>query len=219
MDDFAYKHITDTFFGKSKSAKKSRVKKKKRKKRNFLIFFICFGIILSAFTILGLCAKDYSDRYCIKPEKTVVSENVLRGGKINYSMISKVYFEGDAKEQSDFLDFSAKLVNYGNSGHAALIIIFKKPIDLSQKFLTFSAKSIDGKKKLELSLGGIGFNAHKIADTWVGERWESKYIDLNKIKFVITNNIKKIKFDFGTIDTGNTQNSTIYIKDVAFLEK
>jgi hypothetical protein len=202
MDDFAHKEIVNTFFGR---------KKRKKSKRPALL--LLSGLLLVLILVFIVMAQKYEQK-----KEYLPVFNILRGGKLNYSLVERVYYEGGAKEKSALLAFSAKLVDFGDSGHAAFVVVFKEPVDFSGKVLLVSAKTEDGRKNIRVALMDSAERIYEIPAIRLESDWCSSYIALTKNNGFGLREVKELRFVLEINKTEGTQGSTIYIKDI-ILEK
>ena len=217
MNEFPHKEIADTFFNKSAA---SASKKKKRKKwRNLPIFAASILLLILLLILIGVSVdiKNSTVKTRLPARNVFPAENIMKKGRLNYSKIKQIYFDGDAKEKSSFLNLSVKLVNSGGSGGAYLIIVFKKSIDLSGKSLLISAKTDGGKKGIKLILKDVQGRSYQSRNIRFSPDWALEYVGLNKKSNFDLKRVEELKIAFGAQDTGNPQNSVIYIKDITII--
>ncbi|GEM_PF-3573710 len=212
MDDLLNKEIIDTFFKKSSSGV---LQKKKSRKKNLLAVFAALAILVPVLIIAVICFKGILSKTPARPQTLYRPEYIMKNGKINYFKTEKIYFDGDAVEKSAILGFSAKLANRATSGNASLTMIFKKPSDLTEKFLSLSGKTANGKKNVAIILKDADNRFLEFSGIDFLPDWDLKHIYFNNAK----NNfnlkmVKELKIAFGLRDTGNTPGTVIYIRDI-----
>jgi len=212
IDDFLDKEIIDTFFKKSVSEPK---KKKKPRKKLFLYISAAVAVLVPALIITSVYVKNILSKAMERPASLYRPEYILRNGKINYFKTEKIYFDGDAKEKSAILGFTAKLVNSGSSGNASLTAVFKKPIDLTGKLLFLSGKTAEGEKNIVMVLKDIEGRFLEFPGVDLFSGWASKHIYFNNAKNNFNlKKVKELKITFGLRDTGNAPDTVIYLRDV-----
>jgi len=211
MDDFLNKEIIDTFFKKSVHA---RPKKKKPRKKLFLFVFAALAALIPAVIIAGIYIKNVLPKAMDRPAPIYRPEYIMQNGRINYSKTKKIYFDGDAKEKSAILGFSAKLVNSVASGNASLTVVFQKPVDLTGKLLFLSGKAAEGEKNIDIILRDANGRFLEFPGIIFFSDWASRHIYLNTKNNFDLKKVKELKIAFGLRDTGNAPGAVIYIKDI-----
>jgi len=214
MEDSSYKAILNTFFGRKDSGVSKKVPKKKNwKKYKWLPLIGIFACVFLAASIAAgiYVKKSRPAKGAAQPVKVSRSEDILRGGKLNYTRLEKVYFEGDAKEESALLGLSVKLVN---SGNGALVIAFREPVDFTGKYLFLTAKTVGGIKSMKVVLLDAANHACETPGRSFKAEWDSKYIALRKRGKFDLEAVKVLKFIPENTGGKNSENPPIYIKDI-----
>lgn len=214
-EDIAPKEIIDTFFKKSAQDHPQKPPPKKRKK---VLLLIAFALLLTlAFSIIIIILyrqRGISYNQQVSLSKFHYSEYIIKDGQINRFDIEEVYFEGDAREKSSFLQDSVKLVNFGDYGRAALTMRFKEFLNLGGKNILILARAESGRKLLDLILKDAQNRFYEFPEISFSPNWNMKHIYLDEKKHFDLKKIKEIKLEFGSHTAGNEENSTIYIKNI-----
>jgi hypothetical protein len=135
--------------------------------------------------------------------------------------LEDVAFEGSAKLKSTKNKNVLVLANSSVAPFARASLYFRTPIDMSGKKIIFTAKGAHGGEDVAVGLRDANnVSAFEKGRTYVfpnklGSDWQKGEVDPEKgvDSFDLTR-VTSLRFDFGSKDTDNKANDTIYIKDL-----
>lgn len=142
----------------------------------------------------------------------------LKGGVPNNSIIEKTSFLGDAKSLSKVTDNEAVLCNSRGYGWANYTLELKKPINLKRFNIKYTAKGSGGGEALVLVLMDADNRTYRIEKDpllMLTKDWQNYAINLRAAKNAIDlRHISVIRFEFGSLTTGNHSSAAIFLKDI-----
>ncbi len=161
--------------------------------------------------------QEQPERMDVSPSKTVKQDGLAQQ-KI---YLDDVIFEGAAKLKSAKNKNVLVLVNSSVAPFARASIYFKTPIDLSGKKIAFTAKGVRGGEDVAVGLrDASNISAFEKGRTYVfpnklSSDWQAAEVDPEKgVENFDVTRVTSLRFDFGSKDTENKSNDTIYIKDL-----
>ncbi len=209
------KEVIDTFFKKAAGISEEKKPKNRKKTLLFIISLSSLALVLSTISIIL-----YIIPYNKKVPKTVAlnrfpyTGHVVKNGLVNRFNIIEARFGGGASRKSAFLKNSIELTNSGNEGRASLIIKFREYLDLDGKNILILARAKYGTKKINLILKDFQNRFYEYPGIQFSPNWNLKHIYLDETRGIDLKRIKELELEFGSLTTGNKENSTIYLKDL-----
>jgi len=214
------KKIINTFFKKKEKNVPDEKNPPSHFKRNLAIgiaIFIAISVIIAlsvSVIILYNRTNNLVITQIVPPPVKFAPGDLIKDGKLNRQLIEKAYFDGDAKEKSEYLDTSIKLVNLGEHGRASLVLEFKEPLDFEEKNILINARSGGGLKKIDLILKDTGNRFYEFSDMYFSTNWSLKHVFLNPRRRFDLKNTTLLKLEFGHYTAGNKKGSVIFVKDI-----
>ncbi len=213
------KEVIDTFFRKAAGIPQKEKPEEKPKNHKKTLLFILFlsSLVLVLSTIIIIL---YIIPYKKKVPKTVAlnrfhyTDPVVKNGLVNRFNTIEAHFDGGASRKSAFLKNSIELTNPGNEGRASLIIKFREYLDLDDKNILILARAKYGTKKINLILKDSQNRLYEYPGIQFSSNWNLKNIYLDEARDIDLKRIKELELEFGSLTTGNKENSTIYLKDI-----
>jgi len=158
-----------------------------------------------------------------KPTLPAGATPLLAGGIPNTNLIKELQFSGDASKYSRLRDDMAILVNSKGQGWGNLALEFKSPFNMKKYDITYSAKGQLGNENMAVILTDGKKRRYRIenyTDSRLTKDWGVYTIDTEAAKGVIdTKNVSSIKFEFGSLTTGNQPAATVLLKDIYFKKR
>jgi hypothetical protein len=143
---------------------------------------------------------------------------LAKGAQTNSSMVKGVYFLADAKNFSRVTDDQIVLCNSRGNGWASYSIEFKEPLDLRSFNITYTARGEKGGEYLSVALVDSENRSFVIEKEYLPrilKDWRDYKVNFTSVRNAIDlGSIVSIRFEFGTLTTGNSPAATIYLKDV-----
>ena len=213
--DSVQEELAKAFFGEPvKKTKNEKSPKSKSIIIGTLLLFIFIAFIFYTKFDINVTPKT-------KPEKDIF---FIREGNLNSDSVKSISVEGDALRLKEPEETSFSVSNVkGRHGWANLEIVLKKPIDLNENVISYTARGKNGDEKLSLVLVDVNNRSYRTDSksyTFLKKSWEKYIFNTKSLGNVIdVSKIAKIKFEFGGLTAGNYPSATLFIKDVSLEEK
>lgn len=206
--------LAKTFF--SSSAKKDKKAKKRSK-----IPWVITALTLCLVFFVVMSRTDINIEIRRKASAVRLTENnpfFIKGGKLSNHFVKSIYFSGDAARFSRKKDDMIILVNSKGSGWANFTIELKEPVNMERLDISYAARGQVGGERLLLVLADADNKIYRMAKDLslpLTEDWQEYTINLKPARGSVgLESMSKIKFEFGSLTTGNNHSATVFLKDI-----
>lgn len=186
-----------------------------------------FVIIIAIAVILSKSTIDIKVRLLgeipapsISQSGTTLEKGVflIKGGSPQIDIIKNAYFAGDAKAFSDSRQEELVLCNARRAGWANYTIELKEPVDLNNLDIKYTAKGDRAGECLVLIVTDSSNRTYRmekdLSSSLAGD-WVRYTVNFRTVKKALDlSTIAAIKFEFGSLTTGNHSGAVIYLKDI-----
>lgn len=163
----------------------------------------------------------------VEPAEPADASNELTAGDGLYGdslMFRRFEFEGAGRLKSSKDPVMLTMTNSSVAPFARAVLRFKKPVNLAGTKIVFYAKGQKGGENLAFALKDrdnvLAFDRGKIFpfNKSLTTDWQKTEIKLTETAAGFDENfVQSMRFEFGTKDTQNKANDTVYIKDLKIL--
>lgn len=143
---------------------------------------------------------------------------LVKAGQPNEYFVKKAFFFGDALKFSRVKEDMLVLVNSKGMGWSNINLQFIEPMNMSGSALAYTAKGQEGGERIIVVLTDVNNKTYRMPQSlasMLSEKWEDHVINLAPARDVLDlSKISRVSLEFGSITTGNSTYTTIYLEDI-----